>query len=662
MNSPTIFWVVTACLLGSPLSWGQADRLLEPARHPEPNPSGEEVSTTTPSETKAEEDLDGIPVYSPKEGEESGGLPAYQPYSGGGADGLPDGGVNGLPDGSNELSAKPGAQQEGIQSEAESLIVEGKKALGSLSSDPAGTSPKPLLGPVETFAAPEEPEEAVLSFGAGGGKLNFENEPLVSGVETLGQEEESISVDFPDEDIRTIIRNVADLYDLNLVVPQSLVGRASIKLRNVTWRQVLDVVLEPIGYTYVEDGNILKIKSQEELKREPVNTQIFSVDYANAAELKDAIMPLIATDVGGKIQVDKRTNSLVITERPSKMGEIRQIIERLDRQTEQVLISTNFIEIRDQDAQKLGIDWTSMGDYALSLNNMGMTWDFLSARNEPDENSFIGTGVFSPADFQVVLRALNTLDDVKLVSKPNVVTLNNHEAKIAVSQRYPLPEFEFNELTGSFEISGFEYIDIGVILTVTPQVNTAGFINLNILPEVSRQNDSVTFGGATSTEIPIITSRRTQSIVTLKDGYTIALGGLIEEELQNTDTQIPLLGRIPLVGWLFKSRVKSVDKNNLVIFVTARTLSPEGATYKDMVDPRQLKDMKLMPSEIVGYDIPEKQREQMKEVNRLQQEAATIQAELALEAQVQALKGGGASSPAVSERKTALKRSGPRRS
>ena len=140
------------------------------------------------------------------------------------------------------------------------------------------------------------------------------------------------------------------------------------------------------------------------------------------------------------------------------------------------------------------------------------------------------------------------------------------------------------------------------------------------------------------------------------------MGGLIEEELQNTDSHIPLLGRIPLVGWLFKSQVKSVEKNNLVIFVTARTLSPEGATYKDMVDPRQLKDMSLMPSDIVGYDIPEEQREQMKEVNRLQQEAATRQAELTLEAQVQALRGMPASSPVEKDRKTALKRSGPRRS
>lgn len=185
MNSPTAFWVIATFFLGAPFSWAQTDRLLEPARHPEPNPLGEEVSTTTPSETKTGEDLDGIPVYSPREGDASGVLPAYQPYSDEDADGLPDGGTDGLPNGSNKPLAKPGAQQGG-QSEAESLIEEGKKALGSLSSGSAEASRGSLPGPLETFAAPEESEEAVLSFGAGGG-LILRQSQLFQGQKHLGK-------------------------------------------------------------------------------------------------------------------------------------------------------------------------------------------------------------------------------------------------------------------------------------------------------------------------------------------------------------------------------------------------------------------------------------------------------------------------------------------
>ena len=142
---------------------------------------------------------------------------------------------------------------------------------------------------------------------------------------------ETISVDFPEEDVRDIIRSVAELYELNVVIPDSLAGSVSIKLRDVTWQQVFDVVLEPLNYTYLIDGNIIKIKSQDELAVEPVDTRVFIVDLAKASEIRGSIEPLVDPASGGKIQVDIRSNALVITERPSRMNDIQEIIETLDR-------------------------------------------------------------------------------------------------------------------------------------------------------------------------------------------------------------------------------------------------------------------------------------------------------------------------------------------
>ena len=153
------------------------------------------------------------------------------------------------------------------------------------------------------------------------------------GQETSGPgsaamaEEETISVDFPDEEVRTILRNVADLFDLNLVIPDTLQGRTSVKLRNITWRQVFEVALEPLGFTYVEDRNIIRIKSIAELTTEPVDTRVFILNYARADEIQGSISPLIDTAAGGKIQVDVRSNALVITERPSRMNRIQEVIE-----------------------------------------------------------------------------------------------------------------------------------------------------------------------------------------------------------------------------------------------------------------------------------------------------------------------------------------------
>ncbi|HCR37216.1 MAG TPA: hypothetical protein DIU37_03605 [Opitutae bacterium] len=628
-------------------------------------------------------------------------------------------------------SSQEAEQIQEVANEADHVLSELKGMHEGSQAVTDSNAPLPLEGPIEAYPAPAAPvvppgiteteaapstfnnqdnevferpqvnttldedgdAEATLTLDDKTGDVLVFDVGENNGPDLAADGEESISVDFPDEDVRTIVRNVADLYDLNVVIPQSLVGRASIKLRKVTWRQVLDVVLEPLGFTYIEEGNILKIKSLEELHREPVSTQIFTVNYANALELRDAIGPLVVPAAGGQMQVDKRTNALIVTERPSRMSEIRQIIEKLDRQTEQVMIASKFIEINDDDARKLGLEWKSLGDYTLSAKSMSRTWervqemlpfdagdkasdgtvnrDTVGGSERLKSKAHINTekrtdnAVFSASDFEVVLRALNTMEDTKLVSNPTVVTLNNHPANIAVGERYPLPQYEFNELTGTFEISGFEYIDIGITLSVTPQVNTAGFINLDIHPEVSKTNRSVTFGGATSTEIPIIISRRTQSLVTLRDGYTIALGGLIDEEHKDTNTSVPFFGKIPVLGWAFKSRVKELKKTNLVIFVTARTVRPDGSSFEDTVDYRLLHDMKISPSEVPGYKVPEGQLQQMREINHLREDAFTKERESELETQLQALQAAAAqpnSKEKVQEdRVKRLERSGPHR-
>ena len=187
-------------------------------------------------------------------------------------------------------------------------------------------------------------------------------------------EEETISVDFPDEEVRTILRNVADLFDLNVVIPDTLQGRTSVKLRNITWRQVFEVALEPLGFTYVEDRNIIRIKSIEELTTEPVDTRVFVLNYATAEELQNSIAPLIDTAAGGRVQVDDRSNALVITERPSRMNQIQEIIEKLDKATDQVMIETKFIEVENTDQKNIGVNWSSLEGYGASAGPFQREW------------------------------------------------------------------------------------------------------------------------------------------------------------------------------------------------------------------------------------------------------------------------------------------------
>lgn len=439
--------------------------------------------------------------------------------------------------------------------------------------------------------------------------VKISSEPQTPEAET--PEVTLIDVNFPNDEIRNIIRSVAELNDLNVVIPETLVGKVSIKLNQVTWRQVFDVVLEPIGYTYLEEGNIIKIRSIQDLLTEPMQTQVFLVNYAKAAELNPAIVPLVEAAAGGRSLVDARTNSIVVTERSSRLKQIEDIIKRLDRPTEQVMIESKFIEVTDTQMEDLGLDWSSMKGLK-GTAKVGSTITSTYDNNLSDVRPTLDTdyvrvnsAVLSVDAFSLVLNALNTDNKVEMVSNPTIVTMNNIPAKIHIGEEYPIPNYQYNEEQGSYEISGFEYKPIGISMDVTPQVNNNGLINLQIKPEISSQNGTVNFGGSSGANIPIITQRKTSSTVTIKSGYTLAIGGLIQSTTSGKATKVPVLGSIPLLGRLFTNNSDSENKRNLVIFITAKILDPEGATYKDVVSTQNMMDLGISDADLPGAVLSE---------------------------------------------------------
>lgn len=565
------------------------------------------------------------------------------------------------------------------------LMAAGPRAWGQPAEPTTPVTPAPAVAP--TSSASAEPEVTIK-----------DTEPAAAaakkGKDAAGKD--TLSVDFPDEDIRNILRNVADLFELNLVIPETLQGKASIKLRDVTWRQIFQVVLAPVGYTYVEEGNIIKIISNESLQQEPVSTEVFMVNYARAQDILPTIQSLVDAAAGGKIMVDARSNSLVITERPSRMARIRPIIEQLDRATDQVMIESKFVEVTDGDVRNLGVNWASLKGYKVGVgpDSSGQFGTYgrtqgqqrsngSSANNDTTSNSSQGStggtnssttntqssgsnnassvtstngavtatsttgttsslgtttttgttggtttasgstasealnllssltntggtertlnAVFTADQFGLVISALNELTTAKVVSNPTVVTLNNTEAFINIGKEYPIPNYTYSEQKGSFEISGFTYRPIGIILKVTPQVNARGFIKLTIEPEVSSTTESVSFGGASGTQIPIIQTKKAKTQISLKDGFTMGIGGLIDSTVTNGETKVPLLGSIPVLGYLFKSKTKNTNTHNLLIFLTAKTIPAEGASPGQIFDPRQIRQMNLKVEDLPGY-------------------------------------------------------------
>lgn len=500
---------------------------------------------------------------------------------------------------------------------------------------------------------------------------------------------DTLSVDFPDEDIRNILRNVADLFELNIIMPETLQGKTTIKLRDVTWRQIFESVLTPVGFTYREEGNIIKIVSNESLLQEPVSTDVFVINYARAADILPTVTSLVDTAAGGRIVVDSRSNSLVITERPSRMNRIRAIIEQLDRATDQVMIESKFVEVSGSDVKNIGVNWSSLANYQLSAGQLG--GDFTRTRgqtgtsgidstNTNSRNSINGTdnssiatstnsqtggstnsntvtstngtptststtgttggltssngvtttngttstttdtndstltnllslvndvgttrslnAVFSASDFSLVLSALQTLQNTKVVSNPTIVTLNNSQATINVGEERPIPSYTYNSERGVYEVSGFQYRPIGIILKVTPQVNARGTIKLMVEPEVSQSTRDANFQGAS---IPIVESRKASTVVQIKDGYTMGIGGLMRAESRDTNAKVPVIGSVPFLGRLFSHKAKNHQSSNLIIFITAKTVSADGAPLEQLFDSREVRKLEMTPDELPGY-------------------------------------------------------------
>jgi type IV pilus assembly protein PilQ len=208
------------------------------------------------------------------------------------------------------------------------------------------------------------------------------------------------------------------------------------------------------------------------------------------------------------------------------------------------------------------------------------------------------TAVFSADQFKLVLSALQSLQTTKVVSNPTVVTLNNTEATINVGESRPIPNYAYNEQRGTFEVNGFNYKDIGVNLKVTPQVNARGFIKLTVEPDVSQSTRDAVFNGA---NIPIIDQRKAKTQVSLKDGFTMGIGGLIRKSSGNASNKVPVLGSIPVFGRLFKSSAKNLQTTNLLIFITARLVPADGAELEQVFDPRTIREMNIHRDELPGY-------------------------------------------------------------
>jgi len=450
--------------------------------------------------------------------------------------------------------------------------------------------------------------------------------PAPAVVTTSGPatEDDTISLDFKDAEIGSVLRVLSMKSNVNIVTGPEVKGLVTVRLDNVPWEKALDVILRTYNYVYEREGNIIRVTSRDQMKLEPVETKTFVLNYSKAKEVQGSIMDMLSER--GKIKSSERTNMLVVTDIPTNLYRIGEVIQKLDKPTSQAFIDSKVVRTELSNTENLGIDWNVVGGLA-SGSTRPTTFPFTSAdggtpmslrqffpvagtavganvkdpRAFPDIAAATGTsgttsatpptfnyGTLDFSSFSAILNLLESRSNTKVVSNPRIVVLNNQTANIQVGSDYPIPSFERNETTGSMEITGFSYRELGVVLNVTPHINSAEEILVDLLPEISSAGALIALGtGTAGFNAPSFNVTKAKTQVLIRSGQTIAIGGLVSDNYGSTEDKVPYLGDIPLVGKLFRSKRQTAAENDKVetlFFVTVTTVDSQGQPVSAKVD------------------------------------------------------------------------------
>ncbi len=464
-------------------------------------------------------------------------------------------------------------------------------------------TPSKVIKPARLNKSLFEPETKVAQAEEEGpAGLSVETYPITADKNDKEYKGERMTLEFSNADIKNVLKLISEVSKMNIVWGPEISGTVSMKLKNVPWDQALNVILETNDLGMIKKGNIIwittkskikelerekeeKIKAEQERMRQlraaekkaesekPLVTEYLHLDFARAEEIKDHIL---LTD-RGTVSMDERTNTVIIKDTQEQIREARKIVEKFDIPVKQIMIEARIVDASTNFTKDLGLQWNSFqrqwqkrsgmnwgtdptqyntfGDMitkgAMSTNapdnwagNIGLTFARLTNR---------GLGTLA---LDATLALAETDNKAKVISAPKVIASNGKEATISRGDSIIIPATENVESTT---------LDATLSLTVTPTVSFNNYITLEV---------QVTDDQAPSTQRLLRKSIDTTLMV--KSGETVVIGGIYKETKGEDETGIPWLKEIPVLGWLFKARRNSLEKTELLIFLTPRVLPPPG--------------------------------------------------------------------------------------
>lgn len=420
---------------------------------------------------------------------------------------------------------------------------------------------------------------------------------LLDGKEYVGRR---ISLDFKDVDIRDVLRLIADVSDLNIIAGDEVTGNVTIRLVDVPWDQALDVILLTKGLGFVRVGNVLRIapaemlKAEEEArlqerrakeKLEDLVVKLQPVNYAKVNEVSKLVKRLLTPR--GTVDVDERTNTIIIKDIPSVIDEATALVKAIDSQTPQVMIEARIVEASLDFSKEIGTEWgfgtqpdEDEKDFTIGgmrpITNQDSNFPFNDANNVVVTNpitlnpaGLMNLGAFLLDDrvnVDVRIAAAELNGEGKVISSPRVVTLDNREALIEQGVSIPFQTFENGD-------AQLEFIDAVLSLKVTPHITADRSIIMAIEVTRNAPDGSV----PTPTGSPAIQKNQAKTETLVKDGQTLVLGGIYVIERSESSQRVPGLWKLPVIGNAFRNFDTDDRRRELLIFVTPSVVTQAGA-------------------------------------------------------------------------------------
>jgi type IV pilus assembly protein PilQ len=421
-----------------------------------------------------------------------------------------------------------------------------------------------------------------------------------------------VDIDLRDADIHNVLRLLAEVGSVNIVASQDVEGSVTIRMRNVPWDQALDVILAARGLGMQRNGNIIRVAPQSVLDRErellierqrqlatlePLETRLMPVSYALASELAPRAREMISAR--GSVSVDERTNVMIVRDTAGVLNQIERLIRSLDTQTPQVLIEARIVEATSTFTRDVGIQWggdinfgQGFGNptglaFPSSLGVVGGASDQMTnsaglsptSLNVPNPNfavnlpAVVGQGnggalgftfgsVNGNFNLNVRLSAAEVNNQLRIVSSPRILTLDNREALIAQGTLIPYSQVSAQGVQTAFQEAKLQ-------LRVRPHVTADGSVSMHV--RITR--DEPDFTRTSTRGDPTILKREAETDLLVPDGRTAVIGGIFTRTTGRSTNMVPGLGDIPILGVLFSRRRTNDDRGEMIIFLTPRIVN-----------------------------------------------------------------------------------------